>query len=155
MSWYTKVAWTEGLFLRPHHFQQNDRYHEHLLESRVRYATPYPWGFTTLEIDRDLAQQSKFALRRASGVMPDGTPFDVPADSPLPASIVVPENASQPIIWLTMPMGSRNMREADAPELAADRSESKIAIPGDGSEEEVRLQLQRTEMKRGFGHVKA
>ena len=113
MSWYTKVAWTEGLFLRPHHFQQNDRYHEHLLESRVRYATPYPSGFTTLEIDRDLAQQSKFALRRAAGVMPDGTPFDVPADSPLPASIVVPEAASQQIVWLTMPMASANMREAD------------------------------------------
>src|SRR6266481_3651389 len=66
MSWYTKVAWTEGLFLRPHHFQQNDRYHEHLLESRVRVTTPYPWGFSHLEIDRDLAQQSKFALRRVS-----------------------------------------------------------------------------------------
>jgi type VI secretion system protein ImpJ len=113
MSWYTKVAWTEGLFLRPHHFQQNDRYHEHLLESRVRYATPYPWGFTALEIDRDLAQQSKFALRRASGVMPDGTPFDIPADSPLPPSIVVPDSTAQQIVWLSMPMASANMREAD------------------------------------------
>lgn len=113
MSWYTKVAWTEGLFLRPHHFQQNDRYHEHLLELRVRYATPYPWGFTALEIDRDLAQQSKFALRRAAGVMPDGTPFDIPADSPFPPAIVVPDTASQQIVWLTMPMASANMREAD------------------------------------------
>ena len=113
MSWYSKVAWTEGLFLRPHHFQQNDRYHEHLLEARVRYATPYPWGFTALEIDRDLAQQSKFALRRAAGVMPDGTPFDIPADSPLPPPIVIPDTASQQIVWLTMPMVSANMREAD------------------------------------------
>jgi type VI secretion system protein ImpJ len=113
MSWYTKVAWTEGLFLRPHHFQQSDRYHEHLLESRVRYATPYPWGFTALQVDRDLAQQSKFALRRAAGVMPDGTPFDIPADSPLPAPILVPESASLQIVWLTMPMASANTREAD------------------------------------------
>ncbi len=93
MSWYSKVAWTEGLFLRPHHFQQNDRYHEHLLELRARYATPYPWGFSHLEIDRDLAQQSKFALRRAAGVMPDGTPFDIPTDSPLPPPIIVPDTA--------------------------------------------------------------
>jgi type VI secretion system protein ImpJ len=113
MSWYTKVAWTEGLFLRPHHFQQNDRYHEHLLEQRVRYATPYPWGFTALEIDRDLAQQSKFALRRACGVLPDGTPFDIPADGPLPPPIAVPDGASQQIVWLSMPMASANMREAD------------------------------------------
>ena len=113
MSWYTKVAWTEGLFLRPHHFQQNDRYHEHLVESRVRFATPYPWGFSYLEIDRDLAQQSKFGLRRAAGIMPDGTPFDIPADSPLPPPISVPDSASQQIAWLSMPIAAANMREAD------------------------------------------
>jgi type VI secretion system protein ImpJ len=113
MSWYTKVAWTEGLFLRPHHFQQNDRYHEHLLESRVRFATPYPWGFSYLEIDRDLAQQSKFGLRRAAGIMPDGTPFDIPADSPLPPPISVPDSASKQIAWLSMPLAGANMREAD------------------------------------------
>jgi type VI secretion system protein ImpJ len=113
MSWYSKVAWTEGLFLRPHHFQQSDRYHEHLLELRVRAATPYPWGFSHLEIDRDLAQQSKFALRRAAGVLPDGTPFDIPTDSPLPPPITVPDTASQQIAWLSMPGAAANMREAD------------------------------------------
>ena len=113
MSWYTKVAWSEGLFLRPHHLQQNDRYHEHLLESRVRPTTPYPWGFSELEIDRDLAQQSKFALRRAAGIMPDGTPFSIPADSPLPPAIVVPEAAAGQIVWLSMPIASANTRETD------------------------------------------
>jgi len=113
MSWYNKVAWTEGLFLRPHHFQQSDRYHEHLLESRVRHATPYPWGFSYLEIDRDLAQQSKFALRRAAGVLPDGTPFDIPSDSPLPPPILVPETASQQVAWLSIPVAAANTREFD------------------------------------------
>jgi type VI secretion system protein ImpJ len=113
MSWYNKVAWTEGLFLRPHHFQQNDRYHEHLLQSRVRHATPYPWGFSYLEIDRDLAQQSKFALRRAAGIMPDGTPFDIPGDSPLPPPIQVPETAAQQVAWLSIPVASANTREFD------------------------------------------
>ena len=84
MSWYSKVVWSEGLFIRPHHFQQSDRYHEHLLALRTRYATPYPWGFSDLEIDRDVTQQSKFGLRRAAGVMQDGTPFDLPGDSPMP-----------------------------------------------------------------------
>src|SRR5450756_1639194 len=98
MSWYTKVAWSEGLFLRPHHLQQNDRYHEHLLESRVRHATPYPWGFSELEIDRDLAQQSKFALRRAAGIMPDGGLFDFPGECPPPAPITTPETAAGQLI---------------------------------------------------------
>jgi type VI secretion system protein ImpJ len=113
MSWYSKVVWSEGLFLRPHHLQQNDRYLEHLVESRVRQVAPYPWGFSHLEIDRDLAQQAKFSLRRATGVMPDGTPFDIPADSPLPPPIEVPESAAGQIAWIAMPVAASNTREVD------------------------------------------
>ena len=113
MSWHSKVFWSEGLFLRPHHLQQNDRYIEHLLESRVRHVTPYPWGFSQLQIDRDLAQQSKFAVRRASGIMPDGTPFDIPDNSPIPEPIDVPDEASGQIAWLSMPVSAPNTREVD------------------------------------------
>jgi len=118
MSWYSKVFWSEGLFLRPHHLQQNDRYVEHLIEKRTRHVTPYPWGFEHLEIDQDLAQQSKFAVRRASGMMPDGTPFDIPADSPIPEAIEVPDGAAGQIAWLMMPLSAPNTREVD--EAAAD-----------------------------------
>jgi type VI secretion system protein ImpJ len=100
MSWNSKLVWSEGLFLRPHHLQQSDRYFEHLVESRTRHVTPYPWGFSALEIDQDLAQQSKFGLRRASGIMPDGTPFDLPAHSPLPPPVEVPEAAAKHLAWL-------------------------------------------------------
>jgi type VI secretion system protein ImpJ len=115
MSSQNRVLWKEGLFLRPHHFQQNDRYHERLLEARVRHATPYPWGFSALEIDRDLLEQRKFALRRAAGVFPDGTPFDVPADSPLPPPVDILESAAGQMVWLTLPMFSPNTREVDEP----------------------------------------
>ena len=113
MSWYSKVVWAEGLFLRPHHLQQSDRYLEHLIESRVRHATPYPWGFSYLEIDRDLLQQSKFSVRRAAGVMPGGVPFDIPGDSPLPPPLDVPDNAASQLIWLSMPVAAANTREVD------------------------------------------
>ena len=113
MSWFSKVVWSEGLFLRPHHFQQNDRYLERQVEGRVGQVTPYPWGFTVLELDRDLAQQSKFGLRRAAGVLPDGTPFAVPDVSPLPLPIAVPENAAGQTLWLIMPEAASNTREVD------------------------------------------
>src|ERR1044072_2912019 len=113
MSCYSKVLWSEGLFLRPHHLQQGDRYLEHLVEGRTRHTTPYPWGFSYLEIDRDLAQQSKFAVRRASGVMPDGTPFDVPGDSPIPEPLEIPESAATQICWLSLPVAAPNTREVD------------------------------------------
>jgi type VI secretion system protein ImpJ len=113
MSWYSKVAWSEGLFLRPHHLQQGDRYHEYFVEQRVRHISPYPWGFAQLEIDRDLAQQSKFGLRRASGIMQDGTPFSMPDVSPLPPPIDVPEGAGNIVAWLTMPVAAPNTREIE------------------------------------------
>ena len=54
MSWYSKVVWAEGLFLRPHHLQQSDRYLEHLVESRgsgtsrrTRGASPISRSTTT------------------------------------------------------------------------------------------------------------
>jgi type VI secretion system protein ImpJ len=113
MSWHSKVLWSEGLFLRPHHLQQSDRYHERLLERRVGHVTPYPWGFSTLEIDRDLAQQSKFSLRRATGILPDGTPFDLPGDSPIPDALDVPDTAAGQTVWLSMPVRAPNTREVD------------------------------------------
>src|SRR5262245_43452149 len=120
MSWHSKVLWSEGLFLRPHHFQQGDRYVEHLVDGRTRHVTPYPWGFSHLEIDLDLSQQSKFSVRRAAGVMPDGTPFDIPGDSPLPEPLHVPESAATQLVWLSIPVGAPNTREVE--ELGTDGS---------------------------------
>lgn len=119
MSWYSKVAWTEGLFLRQHHLQQHDRYLEKLIECRVRHLSPYPWGFAEIEIDGDLAQQSKFALRRASGIMPDGTPFDMPGVSPLPKAVEVAADAGNLFAWLTMPAAIALGRELDMAEASS------------------------------------
>ncbi|PXA96872.1 type VI secretion system baseplate subunit TssK [Nostoc sp. 3335mG] len=119
MSRFSKVAWSEGLFLRQHHLQQADRYVENLIEARVRSITPYPWGFARLQVDQDLAQQNKFGLRDAAGIFPDGTPFDLPGTSPLPAAIEVPEGAARQIIWLTVPEVSPNTLEIDMPQQAS------------------------------------
>jgi len=113
MSWNSKVAWTEGLFLRPQHFQQADRYAENLLEARTGRITPYPWGITALEIDNDLAQQGKFAVRRCSGVMPDGMPFAIPDQSPLPPPLELDEKIGNMVVGLAVPAIAQNSREVD------------------------------------------
>ena len=33
MSLFNKVVWSEGMFLRPQHFQQQNRYLEHLIRT--------------------------------------------------------------------------------------------------------------------------
>lgn len=115
MSWYSKVAWKEGLFLQPHHLQQQDRYLEKLIDNRTRTITPYPWGLAELKLDRDMAQQGKIGLRSAVGIMPDGMPFDAPNINALPTPKEVPEKADGMAVWLTLPDAAMNGRE-----LAAD-----------------------------------
>ncbi|WP_405402650.1 type VI secretion system baseplate subunit TssK [Paracoccus sp. Ld10] len=112
MSWFSKVAWKEGLFLQPQHLQQGDRYHENLIHARTRLITPYPWGLSELSIDRDQAQQGMLALRAVAGILPDGTPFDAPGTGPLPLAVPVPEDAAGQFVWLTLPDVSPNMRDA-------------------------------------------
>ena len=74
MKWDNKVVWGEGLFLQPQHLQQQERYLEWLIRGSTSALTPFSYGFTRLEIDADLLTLGKFALRSASGLMPDGTP---------------------------------------------------------------------------------
>src|ERR1700751_566450 len=91
MSWDNKVIWSEGLFLRPQHFQQADRYVEKLVRSRVAALRPYPWGITDLKLNPDLLSLGKFAVQEARGVIEDGTPFSIPDEANLPAPLEIGE----------------------------------------------------------------
>ena len=53
MSWYSKVAWSEGLFLRQHHLQQNDRYLERTVENRVPLVRAATGGRVSRRTDVD------------------------------------------------------------------------------------------------------
>ena len=103
MSANNKIVWSEGLFLRPQHFQQQDRYLERYIETRCQALRGYSWGFTEIEIERDLLAVGKLGLRRAAGVFPDGTPFRMPDDEPLPSPIEVSAQLRDQVIHLALP----------------------------------------------------
>lgn len=104
MSAHNRVVWSEGLFLQPQHFQQQDRYLERYVESRCQSLIPHSWGFTEIEIERDFLKIGKFGLRRAAGVFPDGTPVQMPADDPLPEPIEIGAQTRDQIIHLAVPL---------------------------------------------------
>ena len=72
-----RVVWKEGLFLRPQHFQQNERYFSYELSQRTKELIPHAWGLFDLEIDNHYLSLGKIVLKSASGVLPDGTLFEV------------------------------------------------------------------------------
>lgn len=70
-----KVVWAEGMFLRPHHFQQSENYLEQYIRSWGMAHNEYYWGFTSLDIDENALRQGNIALNAATGILPDGSFF--------------------------------------------------------------------------------
>lgn len=104
MSAHSRVIWSEGLFLQPQHFQQQERYFERYVEARCQSLVPHGWGFTEIEFERDLLTIGKVALRRVSGVFPDGTPFQLPDEDPLPTPIDIDASVHDQILYLAIPL---------------------------------------------------
>lgn len=123
MSWESKVLWTEGLFLQPHHFQQSDRYAEALVSGLARRVLPYVWGCSTLEIDDELLKIGKFAIRTCSGITPDGAIFRVPQIEDHPVALEVPESVKDCVVYLTVPSRRAGAIEVDL--SGADQSASR------------------------------
>ncbi len=116
MSWNNKVVWSEGLFLRPQHFQQQTRYVENYIEARAGVLRSHPWGFKRLALDQSAIALGKIAIADAGGVFPDGTPFNIAADDEPPAPLDVPENTRNALVYLCLPMrrpGSLEIGAAD------------------------------------------
>lgn len=103
MAEKNRIAWREGAFLRPQHFQQQDRHFDVEIDRRVAATRPYAWGVTDLVIDEDLATLGKFGVTRLAGSLPDGTRFAIPDEAPPPPPIDLPGDASDATIFLTLP----------------------------------------------------
>jgi type VI secretion system protein ImpJ len=115
-----RVIWSQGMFLQPHHFQQEARFVEHLVDTRVRAAEPYAWGFAELVIDEAQLALGRMALARASGVLTDGTPFSMPDGDALPAALAVAADVQSEIIYLAAPQARVGVTEVDFGDGAAD-----------------------------------
>lgn len=108
-----KVVWSQGLFLQPQHFQQQERFHEHLLESRVGSIAPHRYGFVSLSIDETVLALGKLAIAAATGVMPDGTPFSIPGEQPAPLPLDISPDMRGEVVYLALPMRRPGAVEAD------------------------------------------
>ncbi|WP_440996019.1 type VI secretion system baseplate subunit TssK [Arhodomonas sp. SL1] len=111
MSRNSRILWSEGLFLEPQHFQQHDRYLESYVEGRMGAVGAHAWGFSALELESDLLGLGKVALRSASGVFPDGTPFALPDQDPLPSPLAIDENVRDCTVYLALPLRSDGAAE--------------------------------------------
>ena len=122
MSLNNKVVWSEGMFLNPQHFQQQERYIEALVEAKFSASGAYRWGILDLEIDQQLLGLGKISIIKGRGVFPDGTPFEFPAVDEPPAVIELADNAQNEIIHLCLPV-----RRAGARDIASSSNSQSLA----------------------------
>jgi type VI secretion system protein ImpJ len=85
MKFLSRVVWSEGMYLGPHHFQTQSRYFEDTLWFLSGNSRPNPWGFLHYSLDQEALRNGQAILSFASGILPDGLIFDLPDCDPIPA----------------------------------------------------------------------
>ncbi len=111
MVWQRKVVWAEGMFLRPQHFQQQERYLDFLVQTRAHAAQPFFWGFSELTLDKDMLSLGKIGVVSAQGLLPDGTPFKFPLDDEQPPALEISKDLKDTVIYLSLPLRRRTGAE--------------------------------------------
>ena len=104
MSLDSKVVWSEGMFLNPQHFQQQERYFERLVEGKCSAYGAYGWGMHEFEVDQQLLTLGKVSVIKGKGVFPDGTPFSFPDIDEPPPVFEVPENTHNSVVYICVPV---------------------------------------------------
>ncbi|WP_297843694.1 type VI secretion system baseplate subunit TssK [Pseudomonas sp.] len=110
-----KVIWREGMLLRPQHFQHSDRYYDYQMNTRTQLTGRYMWGFLELAIDQAPLKDSKLVISRATGILPDGSLFDLDGREK-PLMIQIPPNIGKTPVYLALPVVTGNHIEARASE---------------------------------------
>jgi type VI secretion system protein ImpJ len=121
----SKVVWSEGMYLRPQHFQQFERYIEDYVQQRSVGLQGAFWGFLSLEIDPAALTLGKVALSTAQGVFPDGTPFLLTGPDNLPAPLDIPADAKDELVVLAWPI-----RRADGEDTIFEEQVESLARYG-------------------------
>lgn len=97
------VAWTEGMFLRPQHFQQAHRSVMAQISQLTQSQHAYPWGALDIEIDNSMLSVGQFMLTKLEAVMPDHCFVDMPQQHQFPEPLIVNKDIRDQTVYLAIP----------------------------------------------------
>jgi type VI secretion system protein ImpJ len=84
MKFLSRVVWSEGMYLSPHHFQTQSRYFEDSMAFLSASLWREPWGLLHMELDPKAIRNGTASLLHAAGIFPDGLAFELPNSDPPP-----------------------------------------------------------------------
>ncbi|WP_429127058.1 type VI secretion system baseplate subunit TssK [Aeromonas media] len=114
MSSRNRVIWREGLFIKPQHFQQQQRHSDYALHARLSALSDYFYGLQSLAINEDYLGFGRIALVGATGILPDGTVFNIPNDDVLPTPLEVTDaSVANQKVYLALPLAVSGVNEVN------------------------------------------
>lgn len=174
-----KPLWLEGMFLRPQHLQQHDRWVEATLEQRVLDLQPYSWGLRSIEIDTDSLAIGQFQVTAADAVLPDGTVFSTTKNGTIASARQLTVDDQGKKVYLALPLKSagqlelgetekelrrysrratnaRNTNEGDKPEanIAVGALTARLVLEGDSLDETAHLPIAEIDTVSTQGEIK-
>lgn len=127
MKSLSRVVWSEGMFLGPHHFQAQNRYFEDSVQFSTASLWFRPFGFSGFELDAEALRNGTVSLLHARGLFPDGLSFHLPEfDAPPEARHIVdlfPPMQESLDIYLAVPE-----RHADGSNCALTEEERELPV---------------------------
>lgn len=78
------VHWFEGLFLRPHQLQAQDRHLRDDVVTNIQWTVGYWYGLRVLDLDEDALSNWRISVRRCQARLRDGTLVRFPEHALLP-----------------------------------------------------------------------
>lgn len=137
----SRVIWSEGMYLGPHHFQAQSRY----FEDSIQFATANLWfnprGLLGLGLDEDALENGVAAVTHARGVFPDGLAFHMPEHDPVPPPFDIreafPALDDRAVLRLTAPAiqpeGRNCVLEGEEPSTSARYLEASTLLPDENT----------------------
>src|SRR5215471_12375613 len=82
MKTLSRVVWSEGMYLGPHHFQTQNRYFEDSARFAIENSFFEPWGLVAYKLDESAIRNAEVAVRSAQGIFEDGLAFEMTGEPP-------------------------------------------------------------------------
>ncbi|WCP68028.1 type VI secretion system baseplate subunit TssK [Vibrio tubiashii] len=112
-----RVIWNEGLFIKPQHFQQQQRYTEYYIDERLSSVSRYLYGVSEFSLNPEYLSFGRIAIERAVGIMPDGTAFRIPQEDTLPDALEIDDaSLANQLVYLAIPLRSESLMEINWPD---------------------------------------
>lgn len=100
---HSKVIWSEGIFISPQHFQQQDRYFEFRIEQAYKLTRGYQYGLCDITFDKSALKDGLVTLNRLFVVFHNGMIIDF-NDRELPfLKIEIPPNTKEQLLYVILP----------------------------------------------------